>query len=269
LLEYRNVEGRAGSDFFRFNFRRRKLQTSAPRVFALGRPLLFIALVSPLHWLSEQLFVAHMIEHEILMVAAAPLIVVAQPFGAMMWGLPQTLRVPLGRLLQSAPVVISWGILTEPRVAALLHGLAIWAWHMPSLFDAALGSSWLHWIQHLSFLLTALLFWWALLRANARHRAYAMSIFVLFVTMLHCSLLGILISLARRPLCASEPAAFGWDISRMADQQAAGLVMWIPPGIIYTTVALVFVVRWMADVSNHPRHHTARSSQATHGVSPS
>jgi len=238
------------------------------RCFTFGWCFLFIALVSPLHALAEQLFVAHMVEHEILMVAAAPLIVVARPFGAMMWGLPQVLRLPLARLLQSSALASVWAILVDPRVAGLLHALAIWSWHMPILFDAALENSWMHWMQHLSFLFSALLFWWALLRANARQKAYAMSIFVLFVTMLHCSLLGILISLARRPLYASDPSAFGWGISRMEDQQAAGLIMWIPPGIIYTAVALAFVARWMVNASMKPRNYAHGISAPSNGISP-
>jgi putative membrane protein len=220
----------------------RGIRRSQVRCFTFGWCALALALISPLHWLGERLFLAHMIEHEILMVVAAPLIVLAQPFGGIMWGLPQGARMLVARILRSAPLAVAWSVLIQPRTAAFLHGLAIWAWHMPKLFDAALENSWLHWAQHLSFLLTGLLFWWALLRANARRGAYGTSVLLLFVTMLHCSLLGVLITLSRRPLYLSQTG--GWGLSPLEDQQAAGLAMWIPPGIVYGIVALIFAARW-------------------------
>ena len=57
----------------------------------------------------------------------------------------------------------AWRFLTDPLVATILHGVALWAWHMPALYNAALTNPLAHWLQHLSFFVTALLFWWALL----------------------------------------------------------------------------------------------------------
>jgi cytochrome c oxidase assembly factor CtaG len=223
------------------------------RCFAFGWAFLALALVAPLHWLGEQLFVAHMVEHEVLMTVSAPLIVIARPYGAMMWGLPFTWRSRLGHALQNTAFLEIWSFLVDPPVATALHAVAIWAWHIPGLFDAALQNSWVHWAQHLSFFLTALLFWRALLGASLRVEAEGMAVVYLFITALHCSLLGVLITLARRPLYPSQASSAIWGLTPLQDQQAAGLVMWIPPGIVYAAAALFAVARWIERSASKPQ----------------
>ncbi|TIT96480.1 MAG: cytochrome c oxidase assembly protein, partial [Mesorhizobium sp.] len=105
--------------------------------FATGWALLVVALMSPLHELGERLFTAHMVEHEVLMVVAAPSLVLSRPLGVMLWAFPPAVR----RSLASArwwPLRSAWRGLPEPASATILHGLALWLWHMPILFDAAL-----------------------------------------------------------------------------------------------------------------------------------
>jgi putative membrane protein len=216
------------------------------RCFTGGWALLVVALVTPLHWLGERLFVAHMVEHEILMVVAAPLLVVARPFPAFVWGLPRSLRQPLGRFLQGASKRPVWRIALDQRSATALHGIAIWGWHLPAAFDLALSNPWIHWLQHLSFLLSAMLFWWALLRDHRPGLAYGTAIVMLFITALHSGLLGILLTLARHPLYPAQTTAMRWGLTALEDQQAAGLAMWIPPGLIYAVAALALFAFWMA-----------------------
>jgi putative membrane protein len=216
------------------------------RSFALGWTLLVLALVAPLHWLGGRLFTAHMIEHEALMVLAAPLIVVARPLGAMIWGLPRRWRPALGRLASAAPLAVIWRWLVDPGVATALHGIALWAWHAPPLYNAALTSGLVHWLQHVSFLGTALLFWWALLRGRERARGYGRAVLYLFVTTLHSGFLGILITLARRPVYPLQSRdAMAWGLSVLEDQQLAGLVMWVPAGLVYAAAALALAGVWI------------------------
>jgi putative membrane protein len=223
--------------------------------FAAAWLLLVTALVAPLHWLGERLFAAHMIEHEILMAVSAPLLVVARPIGAILWALPARWRRALGGLAQAPVLAAVWRRLTDPLIATVLHAVALWTWHIPKFYDAALSSDRLHWLQHLSFLVTALFFWWSLLRGPARERGYGAAVLYLFATSLHSGFLGILLALARQPLYPVQTqAALEWGLTPLEDQQLAGLIMWVPAGLVYALAALALAGIWVA-----------RSSLATAG----
>jgi putative membrane protein len=218
--------------------------------FAGGWAMLFGALVAPLHWLGERLFAAHMIEHEVLMATAAPLIALSRPGGAMLWGLPPSWRAAVGGATQAGAFVAIWRWLIHPAVATAIHGIALWAWHAPLLYNAALRDDLVHWLQHVSFLATALLFWWALLRGRERERGYGNAVFYLFLTAAHSGFLGVLIALARREIYPLQTAAAGdWGLTALQDQQLAGLIMWVPAGIIYAAAGLILAGLWIAGAS--------------------
>jgi cytochrome c oxidase assembly factor CtaG len=238
----------------------RRRSTQQPRrawqeiAFWSGWLTLVGALTSPLHWLGEHLFTFHMIEHEILMAVSAPLLVVANPVGFILWGLPHRGRLIVGRAMRLPVVTASWRWLSDGGHATLLHGLAIWLWHAPLAFDAAVTNVALHRAQHLSFFLTAVLFWWSVLRrsesgAGAWH---------VFITMLHTSLLGALMALAPRVLYGAQTAtAWEWGLTSLEDQQLAGVIMWIPAGTIYAGAALALLAIWIRRAGEQTRHHDA------------
>lgn len=214
--------------------------------FAAGWLFLAAALVSPLDRLATQLFTAHMIEHEILMVIAAPLFVLSKPLAPLLWSLPQKLRASVGRALVRSVVLLPVRkAATNQLIATGLHGATLWLWHAPRLYDAALAETPVHWLQHLSFFCTALIFWWALLFGRGR-QDYGTAIFYLFATTLHSGFLGILLSFAREPLYRSQGAgAASWGLSALEDQQLAGLIMWVPAGMIYVAAALALAAAWI------------------------
>jgi cytochrome c oxidase assembly factor CtaG len=218
-------------------------------LFAAGWLAMAGALLSPLHDLSRRLFVAHMVEHETMMIVAAPLLVLSCPIGAMLWALPQGWRRGLGGAVRHRAFATFWAALTAPLVATTLHGVAIWGWHEPRLFQAALEIEWAHWLQHLSFFATALVFWWALISAGrARHGS---AVAHLFATALHTSFLGILLVFAPHLWYAPMSAASAWGLTPLEDQQLAGLVMWIPAGLIYAGAALALAASWISTSSRH------------------
>lgn len=208
--------------------------------FLAGWLVLVLALVSPLHWLGEHLFTAHMIEHELVMAVAAPLLVIARPVGPMLWALPRAARQSVATAMRSRSVRSAWLVLTAPAVATTLHAIAIWGWHAPVAFETAVGSETLHRLQHLSFFLTAFVFWWAVFRRSEAGRGA----WHVFVTMLHMSALGALIALAPRVLYGMQTSfALAWGLTPLGDQQLAGLVMWVPAGTLYAAIALVLLAR--------------------------
>ena len=152
-----------------------------------------VALVSPLHPLGEVLFSAHMIQHEILMLVAAPLLVLSRPLVPMLWGLPFEGRRTAGRWSKQSIVQSVWRALTVPAVAWFVHGAALWAWHAPRAFEATLSSDWIHAAQHVSFFGSALLFWWSLFYSRPTH-SYGAAVLYLFSTAMHTSALGALLT---------------------------------------------------------------------------
>jgi putative membrane protein len=205
----------------------------------IGWLTLVIALVSPLHAAGEVLFSAHMVQHEILMLISAPLLVLGRPLVAYMWGLPESWRRPVGSIGR-----VGW--LARPLNAWSLHAVALWVWHAPALFQATLTSDFVHALQHLSFLGTALLFWWALLRGSEAHLGYGAAVFYIFTTGVHSSILGALLTFAPStwyPGYASTTQA--WGLTPLEDQQLGGLVMWVPAGLVYLAAGLALFAKWM------------------------
>jgi cytochrome c oxidase assembly factor CtaG len=200
------------------------------------------ALLSPLHWLGERLFTFHMIEHEIVMAISAPLLVAARPLAALLWGLPLTAARAGRGVVTSRRSRALWRWMTNGTNATILHAIAIWGWHVPALFDAAVNTVALHRLQHLSFLVTAVFFWWSVLWRSSR----GVATWHLFATMMHTALLGALMALAPRILYTAQTrAAADWGMTALEDQQLAGLIMWIPAGTIYAGAALAMAALWI------------------------
>jgi putative membrane protein len=222
--------------------------------FLLGWTTIAIALLPPLERLSDEMFAAHMVEHELLMIVAAPLLVVARPLGAMLWALPIALRRALGGLPRSRLFASAWTAILHPGIAWTVHAAALWLWHAPALFQAALAHPGIHALQHLCFLGAALLYWWSLLRPAAR--AYrGVSVLSLFGTTVHSSLLGALIALSQvvwYPLYAGSQAPFG--LTALEDQQLAGFIMWVPGALVYVGAALRLLYESLSGASLRSGH---------------
>lgn len=226
--------------------------------FAVGWLVLALALVSPLHEESEHLFAAHMIQHELLMVVGAPLVVLGRPVVPMLWALPPAPRAWCGRVSLRRWWRTTWRQLTEPWHAWLLHGAAIWAWHAPRLFQRTLTSDAVHAAQHASFVASALLFWWTLVHARRRGMTDGAAVLYLFTTAVHTGALGALLTFSRTlwyPAYAS--AGGGWGLTPLEDQQLAGLIMWIPATASYMIAALALLARTLRRSERRVAHGQA------------
>jgi len=216
--------------------------------FGGGWLTLVLALVSPLDAAGADLFSAHMVQHELLMVVAAPLLVLGRPLAAWAWAFPKSQRHSLGRWLRVPWWAASWALITDALAAWILHALALWLWHVPLLFEAALHNEGWHALQHASFLGTALLFWWAVLGHDPRSRRNSgVAMAFLFTTMMHTGALGALLTLAPTAWYGSYLATSRLlGIDPVQDQQLGGLVMWIPGGFAYVAAGLAMVARLLA-----------------------
>jgi putative membrane protein len=225
--------------------------------YASGIAALAVALVSPLDPLSDVLFSAHMSQHEILMLVAAPLLVLGRPSLPALFALPPGPRERAARLAQSPAALAAWRRATGPLFVLVVHAAMLWVWHAPALFEAALKSEAVHALQHALFFVTAALFWWALARGRYGRAGYGVAVLYVFATALHSSVLGALITVTGRllyPTHAGRTRAFGLD--PLEDQQLAGLIMWVPTGIIFVVLGLAFFAAWVG----YSERRAARSS---------
>jgi len=214
-------------------------------LFLGGWTVLALSLVSPLHEAGERSFALHMTEHELIMLVATLLFAASDAGGILAWGLPAPLRRVLGGSWK-APLAAAWRRLTEPLTATVIQGIVMWAWHAPSLFDRALDSRAWHIAQHLSFVVASLLFWSAML--NVRRGGYLLSAACLFLTSMVEGALGALMTFSSSPWYADYAAMglSGIGLDPVTDQRVAGLLMWIPGGLVHGIVAIALLYRWLS-----------------------
>jgi putative membrane protein len=217
--------------------------------FATGLAALWVALETPLAQWAERAFTPHMAQHEILMLIAAPLLILGEPVVATLWALPARWRDRTATFVNAPLGRSAWNGLTHPFAAFALHAATLWIWHVPQLFDAAMASDAIHAVQHATFTLTAMLFWWGMLHGRYGRLAYGAGVLYVFLTAVHSSLLGALLTLAPHPWFHSyvERADEGEAVAMaLADQQRAGLVMWIPSALVFIGLGLALTAMWLA-----------------------
>lgn len=225
--------------------------------FWLGWLSLAAALISPLHQLGDSLFSAHMLQHEILILVAAPLIAASHSSVTLLYVLPPYARRFVGRRvadIERHPIV---AMCTGPLASWLLHAIALWGWHLPLLYQATVTSEFVHALQHLSFFLTGLIFWSALFGSGRKHMSYGAATLYTFGTAVHCSALGALLTFSTvlwYPIYADRTS--GWHLTPLQDQQLGGLLMWVPSGVVFIAIGIVLFAGWIQSAEKRHKHTT-------------
>ena len=226
-------------------FKRHARGNPAPpmtRVLAMGGGILIIelALASPLDDLADHLLSAHMTQHLLLMLIAAPLLVWGRPTPYLVWFLPMPLRKGVAYLWNPLGVSQLIRFLKKPAMSWGAFCGMVLLWHVPAIYRWAVGGELRHALMHLSFLGSGLLFWSVVLKTpRQRGFDYASAGLFVFSAALLTGLPGALIAFTRHPLYVGEqygPPRYG--LTSLADQQLAGLIMWIPMDLILFGVAL-------------------------------
>ena len=218
------------------------------RHFVTALIVVAVALISPLDAASGSLASAHMIQHVLLVVVAAPLMASAAPGPALFRSAPVALRRAITgwrRRLRLTPSNLA--ALQTPVVAWLLHVGTVWFWHAAGPYEAALSSDVLHAAEHLSFLVTGFLFWRVVvghpvtMRVSGGH-----GVVLMFAMSLQGVFLAALLTFASTPWYPTySTRTQGWNVSPLDDQRLAGLIMWLPSGLVYLGVALVLMLNWV------------------------
>jgi cytochrome c oxidase assembly factor CtaG len=214
-----------------------------------------------------------MLQHLLLMLVAPPLLWLGAPWLPLLQGLPRGfLRTWLRPLFAWRALARLWRWLGYPPLAWAVYVGSLWAWHTPGLYERALASEFWHEVQHASFLVTALAFWWPVLQpwpSRPRVRPWGIVCYLILADLQSTVLCAWLVFAERLlyPSYAAVPLLRG--ISALDDQAAAGAIMWVPG-----SVALLVPVAWIVGQMLNPQwaqdatvshQHTAVDSVRGHG----
>ena len=224
---------------------------------------LVLALSPPLDEWSEHWLAAHMVQHELLMVVAAPLVAFGAPLIGVLWAMPSGFRYTIISTIQRTRLPMLWRIVTAPLSAFILYALALWIWHIPELYDDALAHESVHVVQHLSFFGTAALFWWGIVHGRQGRLGYGTAVVYLFVTALHGGVLGALLTISPHAWYAPYQVDHPSGLTPLEDQQLAGLLMWIPAGLAFVVGALFLFAAWLRQSDRASRFQSGPALRPT------
>ena len=220
-------------------------------VYLAGLGTVGLALLSPIDTYASRLFLMHMVQHEILIMVAPPLLLLADPFPVLIWGLPRTVRRSVRHLLARGAWVrrvlraaswmpVAWGI----------YVVNLWFWHIPAAYEAALRNNLLHGLEHLTFFATAVLFWWPIINPAPRLHgqiAYGFRIVYVLAAAFQNTALGFTIAVIERVLYASYAIAPRlWNLSPLDDQAYGGAIM-SEGGMMFLIPLIVLVNQWLKE----------------------
>jgi putative membrane protein len=214
--------------------------------FFAGLAALVMALMSPLEGLAVQLFSFHMIQHLVLILIVAPLLVYGAPVLVITLALPRTTRKGLRALERSRSMVLLKSVLFHSTIAGALFAVALWSWHLPSLYQSAVADDRWHVLEHSSFVGGSLLFWMHVIGRKRYRLDFGPAILLVFVSGLQSAALSVVLIFAGRALYPIHAhGARAWGLTPLEDQQLAGAIMWTPVGLVFLVTIVVLLARWL------------------------
>ncbi|HMF17656.1 MAG TPA: cytochrome c oxidase assembly protein [Gemmataceae bacterium] len=224
--------------------------TGQATAFLSGLTAVYLALASPIEPFSFFFLEIHMVQHLVLMMAAPPLIWLGAPLFPFLFGLPAAIRTYwIAPCFRWAPLRRFFRFLAHPVTAWLLFVSATWFWHIPVLYEAALRSNGWHYLQHLTFLLTGLIFWHPVIRPYpSRPRWSRWLLFpYLILADLQNTVLAALLTFSDRvlyPHYAQVPRLGG--LTALDDQATAGVIMWVPGSLVFLLPLFWIAISWLS-----------------------
>lgn len=230
-----------------------KVEPRQVATFTAGVLAIFVALVSPIHVLSDKyLFSVHMVQHVLLMLVAPPLLLL---------GTPDWLVRPLLRPNWSFRLA---RFLTHPVIAFAAVNIIFSMWHIPVLYNLSVEHHLIHVGQHLLFIGTSLMMWWPILSLMPElpRISYPLQMVYLFLLSVAQLILFAPITFSRQPIYewyVNAPRVL--NISPLVDQQLGGIIMKMAGGVLFMTLLIVFFFRWFGREEQRTKAEEAESER--------
>jgi cytochrome c oxidase assembly factor CtaG len=237
-----------------------------PSACCAGLSALYLALASPIEPFASLLLQVHMLQHLLLTMIVPPLFWLGAPLLPLVNGLPRWLRREVAAPLLRSPELQALGArLTHPVAALVLFTVVTWLWHVPAAYEAALRTPWLHVAQHVSFLGATLIFWYPVIRPDPARPRWSLWLLLPYLLLadIQNTVLAALFTFSDRvvyPHYEQVPRLDG--LTALADQQGAGVLMWVPGSIAFLAPLLWIGVRLFLGVDSAAA--AARRSQQVH-----
>lgn len=226
--------------------------------FAAGLATLAVAVVSPLDAAADALFAAHMSQHLLLTLVVPPLLALGRPGLVLARALPPPTQRRAGRLQGRFHRFGRRRWL--PAAGLVLFTVVLWAWHVPALYDLAAADRLVHDAEHATLLAAGLALWLPVVRP--RRTPWWAGMVLVFAAGLQSSVLAALLAFSPGAWYDAHVAtAPQWGLTPLADQQLAGMIMWVPGGLICLLAGALALVRWLSE-----DERTAGSSSPTQEV---
>jgi len=229
---------------------RRAWQWWRTALFFTGLATLVLALASGIELLAGDLFSVHMLQHMLLTIVAAPLLMLGAPVRPLLRGLPMVVRARVVRpLARNGAVRAVLHVVRHPLVAVGIYVGGLYLWHWPPFYDAAVESAGLHALEHAHFLVGSLLFWSVVIDPEPFKGTLpyaARIVYLLLAGAAQNTLLGGLLAFSSRVLYAhyGERAAV-LGIDALTDQRVGGAIMWVPGDAIFLVAASGAFFLWL------------------------
>ena len=224
-----------------------KMSTQFPKwriiCYLIGWLLLLLALISPIDVYADSLAWVHMLQHTIILMISAPLMVLGRPAYIGHWSLSKNILHNNSILRVFYVKTLGFSKAHKPILAWLLYSLTLWIWHIPLFYESALANETIHDIQHIAFFITSYFFWKVLFDPFKERFMTIIGIIYPFIASLHSIILGVLMTLSPKawydPYILTAP---NFNLTPLEDQQIAGFIMWMPAGVTYAAAAISIVI---------------------------
>jgi cytochrome c oxidase assembly factor CtaG len=239
-------------------------QFSQLLAFLGGIAAIFLALASPIDLFAAFLLQVHMVQHLLLMMVAPPLLWLGEPMIPLLRGLPVPIRTYwVAPLFRSRALRRIFELITQPTTALVLFTVVTWFWHLPPIYEVALRSQRWHYLQHVCFLASGLVFWYPVVRPFPARPTWSLWLLFPFLILadLQNTILSALLTFSSHvlyPYYQEMPRLNG--VSALDDQAAAGVVMWVPGSVVYLLPLFTLGVRMLSGGS-----HTRRAIPVRNG----